>query len=594
MIKSNIEAEQNTLGCYLLGYPIGHGINEDVFSTKAHKNTFKIINDLRLMGVTTDICVTVSEAEKQGTLEDCGGSAAIAALTNSAIPANLKYYELEIKVGYQRRKLWESVTHAKESLEKGESPEAVHSKLLDIAVKNQVQNRADTGILFRDLIEKEFPVEDWLIEGLITSGLTVLTGAAKIGKSWTALQLVTALDRGGYFLGTLKAKQCDSLYLALEDTPRRIQKRLQKQGCTTFNGSRLETKKMSIAGLKVFLKANPQFRVVVIDTLQKMLGLSDMNDYSQAVNGMSALKEIADDLGIAVIVIHHNRKSSDLDSDHMESALGSTGLNATADCTITMRRKRGAAEATMFVSGRDVEDTTYTLLWDKDCCSWAITGSGALKPALPEAQQQIVDFLGSEDRVWTTREIVESTGKTNQAVSNLLSRMKDAGLIKNPERGQWRTKSEYTNTHVYRESVNVYSENKPKTLDNTEYTNSLSLREGEYVNLRTDAAGASQDQDRPLPEIPPGCSDAYDFAYNDYLNKGYTPEEAGREARQAIKDFLAQIGPESSQEPELDDLPPHYKKRLDYLCLKYKDAGIPDYRAKAMSEIRQHMEMMSA
>jgi hypothetical protein len=198
--------------------------------------------------------------------------------------------------------------------------------------------------------------------------------------------------------------------------------------------------------LRAFLKANEQYRVVIIDTFQKMMGLADLNDYAKTVTGMSALKAIADDLNRAVIVIHHNRKSSDLDGDHMESALGSTGINATADCTLTMRRKRGDKQATMQVSGRDVEDTSYTLHWDKDCCFWTITDKEELKPSLPEAQQQIVDILESEDRNWTTAEIIEKSGKSKQAVNNLLTKLNDTGHILKPYTGQWRCKS--TRVHI--------------------------------------------------------------------------------------------------------------------------------------------------
>jgi hypothetical protein len=314
------------------------------------------------------------------------------------------------------------------------------------------------GILFSDLLKKQFPPENWFVKGLIMPGLTVLTGAAKIGKSWAALQLVTALDQGGALWGSLKAQPCNVLYCALEDTPRRIQKRLQKQEFTEFNGSRLETKRRTVAGLRAFLKANPQFRVVIIDTFQKMMGIADLNDYSQTVNGMSALKEIADTLSIAVIVIHHNRKGGNLDGDHMESALGSTGINATADCTLTMRRKRGENEATLSVTGRDVEDAAYTLSWNSALCSWTVTERGALKPALTEAQQEIIDLLGSEARDFATAEVVEATGKSKQAVNNLLYKMKGTSLIESPGRGVWRSTLVHSSLG---ESVKVYSETAP-------------------------------------------------------------------------------------------------------------------------------------
>jgi RecA-family ATPase len=234
------------------------------------------------------------------------------------------------------------------------------------------------------------------------------------------------------------------LYLALEDTPKRIQRRVQKQGIETFNGSRLETRRRTPADLRAFLKDNPQFRVVIIDTFQKMMGIGDLNDYSQTVSGMSALKDIADSLSIAVIVIHHNRKGADLDGDHMESALGSTGINATADTTLTMIRKRGTGEAALKATGRDIMDTSFTLSWDADICSWSVTGQGALKPALTEAQQQIVDLLESEARNWTVGEIAKTLNKGKSAVSNLLKRLMETGQVESPIYGQWSVKRSFT------------------------------------------------------------------------------------------------------------------------------------------------------
>jgi hypothetical protein len=367
----------------------------------------------------------------------------VAALTNSvASTANAPFYEAEVLKAYRGRAAWAAVARAKEALEKREHAEAVAARLeAELEAVTRAGADGERGMLFSDLLKKEFPPEEWFVEGLVTAGLSVLTGASKIGKSWAALQLVTALDQGGYFLGSLKARKCDVLYCALGDTPKRIRGRVQKQGVAVFNGSRLETDRRTPEGLRAFLKANPQFRVVIIDTFQKMMGISDMNDYSQTVNGMSALKDIADSLSISVIVIHHNRKGGDMDGDHMDSALGSTGINGTADCTLTMRRKRGTSEASLSVTGRDVEDTAYTLSWDKDICSWTVTGSGDLKPALPEAQQQIIELLDSEARNFTTREIAEATGIKKYEVSRQAAELAANGLIEKPGYGQWKAKN---------------------------------------------------------------------------------------------------------------------------------------------------------
>ena len=39
-----------------------------------------------------------------------------------------------------------------------------------------------------ELMELDFPPPEWLIESLLPEGLTVLSGAPKIGKSWLSLQ----------------------------------------------------------------------------------------------------------------------------------------------------------------------------------------------------------------------------------------------------------------------------------------------------------------------------------------------------------------------------------------------------------------------
>jgi replicative DNA helicase len=305
------EYERCLLGAYIMGADIGARVNKDIFVSGAHKVIFQAVKDLKALGLEADLITLVSELEKRGQLDAAGGAAGVAALTNT-VPstANAAFYEAEVLTAYRGRDAWKAAALAKEALENGKAPDAVVTRLaaeLETVTGNAVT--AESGILFSELLKKQFPPEDWFVEGLITTGLTVLTGASKIGKSWAALQLVTALDQGGCFLGSLKCQKCDTLYLALEDTFKKMQKRMRKQGTGIFNGSRLEIRRHTPADLRAFLKANAQFRVVIIDTFQKMMGISDLTDYSQTVNGMSALKDIADSLNIAVIVIHHNRKT---------------------------------------------------------------------------------------------------------------------------------------------------------------------------------------------------------------------------------------------------------------------------------------------
>jgi hypothetical protein len=50
------------------------------------------------------------------------------------------------------------------------------------------------------------------------------------------------------------------------------------------------------------------------------------------------------------------------------------------------------------------------------------------------------------------------------------------------------------------------------------------------------------------PEILPEYRECYDFALVEFLNKGHSPELADQEAREAVKEFVAQSMAGASEE----------------------------------------------
>ena len=75
------------------------------------------------------------------------------------------------------------------------------------------------------LLEVPFYPLHWIVPNLIPEGLLLLVGKPKQGKSWLALQLALAVASGGPLFQSYTANQSDVLYLALEDTPQRLQAR---------------------------------------------------------------------------------------------------------------------------------------------------------------------------------------------------------------------------------------------------------------------------------------------------------------------------------------------------------------------------------
>ena len=68
----------------------------------------------------------------------------------------------------------------------------------------------------------------FIVAGLISQGVNVISGASKIGKSWLMLWLGLQVAQGNSIWG-LPTLQCDVLYLSLEDTQRRIKDRPHRQ-----------------------------------------------------------------------------------------------------------------------------------------------------------------------------------------------------------------------------------------------------------------------------------------------------------------------------------------------------------------------------
>jgi hypothetical protein len=79
-----------------------------------------------------------------------------------------------------------------------------------------------------ELLAKKLPDAQFIVPGYIAEGLTILAGRPKIGKSWLALGIAMAVASGGLAFGAVKVAAGSVLYLALEDTERRLQRRIKQ------------------------------------------------------------------------------------------------------------------------------------------------------------------------------------------------------------------------------------------------------------------------------------------------------------------------------------------------------------------------------
>jgi replicative DNA helicase len=306
----------------------------------------------------------------------------IADLTNAiSSAANIGYYETQIYKASKTKLFITALQTAKEEIDCGSETDTVIKNLLP-ALETVSAARNEAGIkTAAELLAAEFKPLRRIVPTLISEGLTMINGAPKIGKSWFVLNLAIATSMGNRFLGTLKSEKTETLYLALEDSERRLQERLEKlQAPTTLTNLKITTQwRDGYIGLESYLASHRTVGLVIIDTLVRFANIEDMNDYSITTKAMSRLKQIADTLNIAIVVIHHAKKMGKGSSgtDWMEATLGSTGLTGTTDSILYInRRSRSKPDAALYVTGRDTADIIYKIKLDFDVGSWVIDGPG--------------------------------------------------------------------------------------------------------------------------------------------------------------------------------------------------------------------------
>lgn len=238
------------------------------------------------------------------------------------------------------------------------------------------------------LLATPFPPLKFVIEDFMSQGLHLLAGSPKIGKSWMALWMCLQVSKGEP-VWDFKTNQCKVLYLCLEDSYHRIQKRLLEltnEAPPTLHFCTLSKTIHSGLDLQIgmFLQDNPNTNFIVIDTLQKIRGTANANSnlYASDYHEMALLKNLADKHKIAILLIHHLRKAKD--SDPLNMISGSVGISGAAVTNFVLIQD-GKTETTgrLVCAGRDIEQLDLLLDFSTERKIWDLTSPVELQKQLP-------------------------------------------------------------------------------------------------------------------------------------------------------------------------------------------------------------------
>jgi hypothetical protein len=219
-LPNNLEAERSVLGAIVT--------NNDMFATaaqvirgadffrEAHRRIFEPIAAMQHQAQAIDFVTLKNELARHGELEDVGGPAYIASITDG-VPrtTNVEYYARIVKENSTLRALIFAANKVITSAYEGTIDEADVNRIAAIASHAAAVGRSPIVTRLSDV---EVSTVDWIWEGRFARGKpTLLAGEPGLGKTTTLLELAACITIGGLLPDGARAPLGNVLILPAED-----------------------------------------------------------------------------------------------------------------------------------------------------------------------------------------------------------------------------------------------------------------------------------------------------------------------------------------------------------------------------------------
>lgn len=193
-------------------------------------------------------------------------------------------------------------------------------------------------ISYEDFISKEFPPERWVAESLIPQGITILSSAPGMYKTFLLLALSKDIANGQPAFGQFKTEKSNVLFINEECSERLFQDRLKQitgdgTGLFFTNLVGLKLNKGSMADILSFCKEK-EIKLVIFDSLTRIHNFDENSTEMKKVFEY-LLELIRNDIN--VILTHHHRKASMFGVKNISDEMrGSSDLLAQIDCHLAI------------------------------------------------------------------------------------------------------------------------------------------------------------------------------------------------------------------------------------------------------------------
>lgn len=205
-----------------------------------------------------------------------------------------------------------------------------------------IEPTTQASISLDELLDEEFPEQEWLVEGLIpASAITIVSAPPNSYKTWSMSHLALSLASGEPFYGQFKTTRSGVLIIDEENGKRLLHKQLKLLGAEK--------------GLNIRIRSRHNFTVnddniesifwdcevyglstVIFDSLVD-IHMADENSAIEMAQVFKHFKRLAAN-GISVIIIHHNRKPGINSPGGSHELRGSGNILAQLDAHLSFTR----------------------------------------------------------------------------------------------------------------------------------------------------------------------------------------------------------------------------------------------------------------
>lgn len=237
------------------------------------------------------------------------------------------------------------------------------------------------------LLQQPPAERDWIIPGLLPTGVSLLAGPPQIDKALLANQLGLSVASGEPFLERFPVQSGHVLYLALGEGLLNVRSRAarllrERERPATFDMAMQWSplRQNGLADLEdtMALLTNP--RLVVIDPLEFVLPLSTNPSPGYRVRQAHVplhdlhffipLRELAARYKLAIVLLHHLPDDWPTNRRDPLAGMSPNGLTAASACNLVLTPAREIGTCMLHIAGIDVEERRLTLEFDAQLGQW--------------------------------------------------------------------------------------------------------------------------------------------------------------------------------------------------------------------------------